>query len=211
MKYKISFLFALFLILILYISVCRNLGKWLVKSGRQVKGDAIVVLMGSIPDRVLQAADMYHQGLAGKVIMVETGKPENDRILEERGASILSNTGQSLNAMISLGIPADSIIILGKGASSTQMEASVIRDYVIQTPRTDTLILVTSSFHTRRASMIFNSAFRKAGRKVYISASPSKYSYFTGDEWWKSKEGIEIVLLELLKISNFILFERSKL
>jgi uncharacterized SAM-binding protein YcdF (DUF218 family) len=211
MKYRISFLLAVSIIIVLYIAGCRNVGKWLVKSDKNVKGDAMVVLVGSISDRVLQAADLYQEGLADKIIMVETGKTENDKILEERGTFILSKTGQSLKAEISLGIPADSIIVLGSGASSTQMEASVIRDYVIQTPNIDTLILVTSSFHTRRASMIFKSAFRKAGREVYISTSASKYSSFTGDEWWNSKEGIETVLLELLKISNFILFEQSKL
>lgn len=211
MKYRISFLLALMIIIILYISACRNVGKWLVKSDKNPEGDVMVVLMGSISDRVLQAADLYQEGRADKVIMVETGKPEVASILEERGTSILSKTGQSLKAGISLGIPADSIIVLGSGSSSTQMEASVIRDYVIQTPSIDTLILVTSSFHTRRASMIFKSAFRKAGREVYISTSPSKYSSFEGDAWWKSKEGIETVLLELLKISNFILFEKSKL
>ncbi len=211
MKCKITFIVAFFIIIVSYITACRNAGNWLVKKDEPVNADAIVVLMGSIPDRVLQAADLYHQGLAGKVLMVETGQADTDKVLEERGTFIMSKTRLSKNAEISLGIPADSIIILQGGANSTQMEATIIRDYIRRISDIDTLLLVSSSFHTHRASMIFKTAFRKAGMHIDIFSIPSKYSSFNSDEWWKSKEGIETVMIEYLKMANFILFEKRKL
>lgn len=173
--------------------------------------DAIIILMGSITDRALEAADLYNEDLAREIIMVETANPEYDKVLEQRGAYVLSKTKQTHKAEIMLGIPAVSIIILPGGASSTQMEAIIIREYIKQKPGMDTLLLVTSSYHTRRASMIFKSAFKKSEMPICIATIPSKYSSFNIDGWWKSKEGIETVFIEFLKITNFILFEKRKL
>ena len=204
---KISRLAILCAIIIVYVSACHRAGSWLVKADEPAHADAIVILMGSIADRVLQAADLYRQGLARKVIIVEASMGAYIT-LEGQGAHIISNTEQSLNASVVLGIPADSIIIVPGGATSTQMEAMIIREYLIKQSSIDTLLLVSSAFHTRRASMIFKSAFRKAGMSVYIVCSPSAYTNFNAEKWWRNKEGIQTVLLEYLKLFNFVLFER---
>jgi len=58
MKRKI-FLFVFFLLLALfYIVGCANAGNWLVKNDEVMHADAMVILMGSIADRVLQAGDL---------------------------------------------------------------------------------------------------------------------------------------------------------
>jgi uncharacterized SAM-binding protein YcdF (DUF218 family) len=80
--------------------------------------------------------------------------------LEARGAHIISNTSHVLNALVTLKILADSIIILSGDATSTQMEAMIIGLYLADNQGNDTLLLVTSATHTRRASMIFKTAFR---------------------------------------------------
>jgi len=211
MKSTIYIFGVLFIIIILYVGTSRFAGVWLVKEDRLVNADAIVILMGGISsERVLQAADIYSKGLAGKVIIVEESMGSS-KALQARGAHILSNSEQVLNAFISLGIPADSIILLAGDATSTQIEATMIREYLANKSEVDTLILVSSSFHTRRASMIFRSAFRIAGRPVKILCSPNVYTDFDAKKWWKSKEGIQTVLFEYIKIANFILFERKEL
>jgi len=211
MRLRIIYIGTLLILIILYIGGCRNAGNWLVKKDKPLHADAMVVLMGSIPDRVLQAADIYNEGLTQKVIMVEAGQSGNERELKERGAKVSNRTRQSRKIEISLGIPADSIVILPGGATSTQMEAIIVREYIKQEPGLDTLLLVTSSYHTRRASMIFRSAFSKAGIPVHIIFIPSKYSNFNGDNWWKSKDAIEIIFMEYIKIVNFIVLEKWKL
>jgi uncharacterized SAM-binding protein YcdF (DUF218 family) len=207
MKSRICFYGSLIVIIILFIAGCRKAGQWLVKEDELLHANAMVILMGSISDRVLQAADLYNQKVADKVIIVEESMGAY-RVLEEKGVHLLSNSRQVLNAIVILGISADSIIILPGDATSTKMEAMIIKEYVAENPNIDTLLIVTSSDHTRRASMIFKSAFRDAGKKVYISCSPSSYTNFDAKRWWKNKEDIQTVFMEYIKIVNFLLFER---
>lgn len=191
----------------LLVTTCNRAGTWLVKQDAPVHADAMVVLMGSIGDRVLQAADLYQQKLAGKLIIVEENMSAYSA-LEARGAHIVSNSTQARGAAIALGIPADSIEILPGNARSTQQEALIIRDYLRNQSGIDTLLLVTSSPHTRRSSIIFTTAFNKAGLPVVVSCSPSLYTHYTGKGWWKHKEEIQAVLSEYIKLVNFWLFDR---
>lgn len=194
----------------LLLIVMRNAGTYLVKPGPPHKADAMVLLMGSIPDRILQAADLYKSGLAKKLIIVHENMGAY-RELQARGVTIISSTQQCRDAAITLGIPADSIIILPGDAQSTQDEAVIVREYLRTQPGIDTLTLVSSSDHTRRSSMIFAKAFKKRGMPVVVYCSPSKYTNYTGIGWWKNKEGIQTVMMEYLKIGNFWMFDIHKL
>jgi uncharacterized SAM-binding protein YcdF (DUF218 family) len=199
------------LLLIVCLGIFRKAGSWLVKEDQPVHADAIVILMGSISDRVLWAVDIHHAGLASKVIMVETNPPNSDKVVYEEETLGISNTMESRNELVSMGVPADSISIIPGGATSTQMEATLIRAYLKSNTDIDTFLLVSSAEHLRRASMIFNSAFRADGMPVRVICSPSKYTNFNAAKWWSSKQGIQTVVLEYLKMVNFLLFEQKKL
>jgi uncharacterized SAM-binding protein YcdF (DUF218 family) len=210
LKSRIYFFGFFMIITILYISGCRRAGNWLVKEDVPAHADAMVILMGNIPDRVLQSADLYNEGRAGRVMIVH----ENIgpfRTLEARGVFIISTTDQARNACIDLGIPADSITILPGDARSTLEEAIVIRNYVSDKTTIDTLLLVSSAPHMRRASMIFKAALKDSKKTVYIGCSPSAYTNFNADMWWRSKEDIQAVLSEFVKIGSFVLFEKRKM
>ena len=204
------FIIVLIVIFIGLFMLFKNAGSYLVKSDPPNSADAMVILMGSIPDRVLQAADIYKDGLAGKLIIVKESMGKF-RELETRGVQIISSTKQCRDACITLGIPAESIIILPGDALSTQEEATIVRQYLKTQPSIDSITLVTSPDHTRRASMIFERAFKKQRMPVVVLCSPSKYTGYTGKGWWKNKEGIQTVVMEYLKMGNFWMIERSKL
>ena len=190
--------------------IMRNAGTWLVKKDIPNHSDAIVMLMGSIPDRVLETLDTYKAGLSDRIILVEESMGAY-RELEKRGVQMISNTVQCSTALVKLGVTADHITGLPGDARSTQQEATIIREYLKTQPGIDTITLVTSADHTRRASMIFEKAFRKQGMSIVVQSSPSKYSSYTGIGWWKNKEGIQTVLMEYIKMGNFWFFERRRL
>ena len=180
------------------------------KKDLPVHADAMVLLMGSFPDRVLQAVDLYKKGIAGRLIIVEESMGPFSK-LESRGAEIISNSEQARNSCVALGIPADSIKVLPGEARDTKTEAIVVRNYLEGNAAIDTLLLVSSPPHMRRASMIFKAAFRDAEYPVYIGCSPSAYSNFNAGRWWRRKEDVQEVLTEFGKILNFILLERKKM
>lgn len=172
--------------------------------------DAIVILMGNFPERVMEAVDLYSEGCASRIILVQEGMGPY-KLLESRGADILSTTEQAHNSAVALGIPKDSITVLPGDARSTMNEAIIISDYLIGRPAIDTIILVSSPSHMRRASMIFRSAIKTKGLSVYIGCSPSKYSGFQTDKWWRRKEDIQAVLSEFVKIGSFLCIEKKEL
>jgi uncharacterized SAM-binding protein YcdF (DUF218 family) len=207
---KIVFFILLVFISAVYIGGCRRAGTWLVTENVPPQADAMVLLMGSLPDRVLQAADLYNEGRTGKIIIVtEYMGPYG--MLSDRGVEILSFSTQARNSLIALKVPADSITMLTGEARSTMTEARVVRDYLLQHPAIESMIIVSSPSHMRRASMIFRSALKYYGMPVSVGCSPSVYSGFNPQKWWKRKEDIQTVMTEYLKITSFVLFEKRGL
>lgn len=209
---KISLIFFMLfsLILTFYVIGCRRAGLWLVKEEVPAHAHAMILLMGTYPERVLQAADLYQEGVADNLIIVyESMGPY--QVLEARGASLIRTTEQARDAAIALGIPDSCITMLPGDARSTLDEALAVSEYMTGKPGLDTLLLVSSPAHMRRAYMIFRAVLKDAGINTYIGTSPSEYSSFNPHHWWKRREDIQAVLSEWVKIVSFVIFERGKI
>jgi uncharacterized SAM-binding protein YcdF (DUF218 family) len=209
-KRRIYILGIVVLILLLAVGSCRKAGTRLVKENTPEHADAMVMLMGSTAVRTLHTADLYTQDISTKVWIVESSMGTY-KALEDRGVYLISRTTQANNALIGLGVPADSILILPGDAESTMMEAQIVRKHLETQTGIDTLLLVSSSEHTRRAYKIFKAANSSLDKAPVLCCSPSTYTDFNAEQWWRSKEDIQKVLEEYLKLLNFALFERGKL
>jgi len=208
---KTTFLLVLVALSAAYIGGCRRAGTWLVKESVPSHADALVLLMGNFTDRVLKTADLYRSGIADRVIIAEESMG-GYKGLTDRGVKIISHTSQAVRSLVALGVPADSITILRGDARSTLDEAVIVRDYIGTNPGLDTLILVSSPYHLRRSSVIFGKAFKEAGLTVFTGTSGSgTYTGFDADRWWRSKEDIQHVLTEVIKIGSFVTVEGRRL
>jgi len=210
MRSKIILISLFLAMIIICVSACRNAGRWLIKKDDPVRADGIILLMGSFPDRVLEVSDLYAQGLSDHVIFVKESMKAY-KILEKKGVKIYSTSEQVSDILVALGIPAENIHALPGDATSTLMEAMVIREYLKNQTEYDTLLLVSSASHTRRASMIFESVMLKAGIMVHIVSIPSNYTGFNADYWWRNSEDIQMVIIEYLKIADFFLTGKKKI
>ena len=210
--FRRSTLFLVFLLVlaIAYIGGCRRAGTWLAKEDVPDHADAIILLVGNFPERVLQVYDTWESGQADRIIIVEEGMGAF-AALESRGASIVSNSEQAVGSLVSLGIPRDSIILLPGNARSTLDEAYAVGKYLAGNNEADTLILVSSPAHMRRAHMIFSWTLRAMDKPVVIGCKPSSYSSFNGVNWWRRKEDIQTVFAEYIKIASFMLIEKHKI
>src|SRR5207302_10792435 len=74
--------------------------------------DAIVVLAGSIPTRVLEAGDLYRSGLAPRVVITRERLLRGDAALRARGVRLPESDELTLAALEQLGVPARAIIRL---------------------------------------------------------------------------------------------------
>src|SRR5690348_5954940 len=53
-----------------------RVGTWLVREDSPRPSNAIVVLSGAMPERALEAAELYHQGLAPEVWITQPNQPK---------------------------------------------------------------------------------------------------------------------------------------
>lgn len=184
-----------------------NLGKRLVYAQQLKQADLIFILMGSIPDRALQASDIYRQGYAKHILFANEQQFGAEK-LKQYGIELETTASIIKRTLVKLGVDEEQIEVLPNIATSTQDEAILLRHYLAQHPDIKNVILVTSSYHTRRASIIFTKALKKANLKVTILVSENPYSDFKPIKWWTDRGSSYMVLLEHLKLLNFYFREQ---
>jgi uncharacterized SAM-binding protein YcdF (DUF218 family) len=188
--------------------IAYNLGNILEESEEPEKSDAIVVLMGSMPDRILEAVDLYNKGYSNKIIIVE----EYASILLKQ-KDIKTPVGARINKSIAIekGVNAEDILILDGSTQSTQDEAVSIRDYLKKNSDIHSIILVTSKYHSFRSKKIFVKALNALETDVKVISIPTQYDKFNTKQWWKNREDIEKVISETFKLLNFYTIDQFKL
>lgn len=184
-----------------------NLGQWLVVMDELQESDMIVVLMGSVYDRILEAADLYDEGYSDRIVLINSYITAKDIIIN-RGIKVYGDTLLSKMAAIDLGIPGEDVLILEGNSRSTQDEALTIREYIGNNREIESIILVTSKYHSGRAKKIFKKALSVLDREIDIYSSPSKYDPSNVNQWWRNREDFKWVVLEYLKLVNFYFWEQ---
>lgn len=203
-KYRLLLIFVLILLPLVSLPIIfiPRAGHFLVSQDALQKSDIIVVLMGSIPDRILEAADLYHQGYAKEIIMVETYMVGHTALVK-RGVIVPDQAKLSKLAAVELGVPEKKITIIAGESRSTRDEARYIKDYLQKHLEINTVTLVTSKYHSTRARKIFVQALGSLEHDITLISHPSKYDTFNPDAWWQDREDAISVLLEYLKLIDF--------
>ena len=208
-KHK-KLMYGVIAVVILVVLSFPRLGGWLVAEDEIAKSDIIVVLMGSIPDRVLEAADIYSEGYSDELVMVNSHMVGYDDLLE-RGVEIPGHAQVTHMAADSLGVNTEDVTILPGEAKSTQDEAVIIREYLREHEEINSMILVTSKYHSSRSKKILTKALDDLDREINVISRPSKYDNFDSDNWWKEREDIARVVTEYLKYINYYVREQFQL
>lgn len=179
----------------------------MVREDKLGRADFIVVLMGSGPDRIMEAVDLYKTGYGKKIIMVVNHR-RGDELLESRNVSIPSDPDLNKSVGVQLGVPTGSIIILPYGADSTCDEARCIKRYLQAHPELNSMIVVSSRYHTRRAGIIFERTLNAGNNQFKVAICPTRYDTFDEKDWWKSREDVEQVMAEYIKLIMLYTFDR---
>jgi len=190
----------LLLTFILLISIgsyaLREAGRWLAinPSGNNVSPqyDAIILLCGEREGRIEKTFAAYQDNLAPRIIV--SGGP-----IYASGKSEAEFVGEEL---VKRGVPREAILI-EPNSKSTWENALFCRDLIIN-KKFHAALVVTSNYHMRRASAIFDAVFHRAGIKVGYLSAPS--GRFNACQWWTSPSSIALVFKEYAKIIyNFCL------
>ena len=166
--------------------------------------DAIVVLAGSIPSRVLEASDLYRAGVAPRVVVTRERLARGESGLRARGVHLPESDELTISALEQLGIPRHAIVRLRRRTRSTESEGQTVARYACS-HRLRRLVIVTSRAHTRRARLIYR---RALGDVVAVAVRPSRYDVFSPTRWWHVRRDAKIVLYEYERLLHHWLRER---
>jgi uncharacterized SAM-binding protein YcdF (DUF218 family) len=155
-----------------------------VTSPKCAPADVIIAISGGDTHaRTAEAVKLYKAGWAPKLIF--------------SGAALDSNGPSNAEAMktqaVNNGVPATDII-LDKTATDTAQNAT--GTLALLDNRDKRVILVTSPYHQRRASVEFQHAF---GTDIDIVNHPTPNDRNWGPHWWMTASGWAIALTETIK------------
>jgi uncharacterized SAM-binding protein YcdF (DUF218 family) len=187
-----------------------SLGNYLVAEDEPQQSDIIVLLMGSGPDRMLGAVDLYHAEYADEILMVRNMVRGYDLVVSQ-GVKIPHDTDIAKEVAVQLGVSEEKITVLPGDALSTQDEAIAVREYLKTEPDIDSLIIVTSKSHSGRAKKIFVKAMTSLERDFRIISCPTNYDDFNAEKWWQNREDLKHGVLEYLKLMHFYVKEQFEL
>jgi uncharacterized SAM-binding protein YcdF (DUF218 family) len=170
------------------VSVFFGIGKWLVVQDPLSRADVIVVLSGRLPERAVEAAQIYHSGYAAEVWVSAPLSPQ-----EELKAMKIFFVGEDFyneKVLMAKGVPPDAIQILGPPTANTEEEVRKISGN-LRSRNFHTAIVVTSKAHTRRVRTIWHKLLGSDQKVIVRFADGDPYD---GAHWWRrTHDGLDVV------------------
>ena len=165
-------------------SILSGIGSFLVQAESPCHASLIVVLGGDwYGNRILKAAQLVGEGYAPHVLV--SGQGSLYRYHESDVA---------VDFAVQHGYAEAIFDKLRYPALSTRDEVlAIVRE--LRTRKIDSVDLVTSDYHTRRAGRIFHQIAPEI--HACVVAAPDKY--FRPDSWWQNRQASKTLFMEYLK------------
>lgn len=149
------------------------------------------ILSGGAFDRGIKAANLFHDGEVAHLVCTGGNQSSDIKAL---GIDALESDLTKLQ-LVKLGVPEEAITVIKKGTSTFE-EAELILVFC-KMQHLDSILVISSKFHTRRVHQVFTKTFDEEGISVSIQgASSSNYDELN---WWKSEAGLIALNNEYLK------------
>lgn len=180
------------LLLLIFTAVAGpRLGAWLVVEDPLVKADGIYVLGGTMYERPLEARDLYTDGWAPTIVLVQQIADWGERWLTDHDIKVTTELEVQIELLERMGVPRDAIAFV-KPMGSTADEAVALRA-LMNERGWSSVIVVTSKQHTRRAGM---SMRRVLGGDKKVIVRASRYDRSNVDRWWANRATLRFTLFE---------------
>jgi len=179
-------------------SALSALGRWLVVADPIDKASAIVVHVGRMPFRAMEAATLYNQGWAPEVWVTQENRHEMEAALLRLAIQPPRDHEYSREVLLRSGVPLSAIRILDPPIQNTRQEVDLIAGELRKVGG-DRVILVTSKPHTRRV---------RATWWARVGGSPEAIVRYTAEEgydpahWWHRTADALAVTREVFGLAN---------
>jgi len=179
-----------------------NAGRWLSPETPLTHADAIFVLAGTVAERPLEAADLYREGYAPRILVTRDTPERAETIAASRGARVPARADMNREILVELGIPPTALIIPDRLHDNTASEAATLREVAVK-EGWRRVIVVTSVYHLRRAAIVCRRQLRGTGIEVVLRAS--RYDQAQPERWWTRRSDIRWVASELPEVLAYSL------
>jgi uncharacterized SAM-binding protein YcdF (DUF218 family) len=155
---------------------------WIVEDPLE-KADALMVLSDDnfYADRATRAAELFREGIAP--VVVASGR----RLRPHAGIAELME-----HDLVERGVPKDRILRFAHDADSTREEAEALAKFATSR-KWRKVIVVTSSYHTRRARYIFRRVFPQ---DVETRVASARDGDFDPQRWWEKRKSTKELMRE---------------
>jgi hypothetical protein len=157
--------------------------------------DAIAIAVDAFSEGALEAADLTKGGIASRVLVFTVGYPTAGRNGGTRAVGLGRRAERVLSALRALNVTNVERIPTPVTGTTDSIPALLrwCRQHQVRS-----VILVTNADHSRRVRQVIARNVDDAGVTVYVR--PSRYSEFSPDSWWRTRDGIVRFASEFSKL-----------
>ena len=162
------------------------------------RADAIVVMSGSSTyvERADRAAQLYREGRAPLILLTNDHLISGWDKVQERNPFFYELAARELQKR---GVPPEKIQIINDSGYGTYEESLGVREYATE-HKIKSLLVVTSSYHTRRAFWSMRLACEGSGIELCVDSPPPGWQTPTEWSWWRHRWGWRVVAGEYGKM-----------
>jgi len=173
-----------------------GVGRWLVVEDPLEKAQAIVVLSGALPLRAIEAAKLFREGYAPEVWLTYSAEPGDT--LRAMDIPFVGEDFYNSRILVHEGVPENAIHIIQRPIENTADEMTVILAALAR-EKNQTVIIVTTKAHTRRARLLWRKLSGGRGRAIVRAATEDP---FDPAHWWRNTTDALDVVREVLGLLN---------
>lgn len=161
------------------------IGLYLNVSEEPIAADVIVVISGGdTPARAQRGIALYEQGFAP--LLIFSGRNIDPRFNDAVYMAALAREA---------GVPEGAILI--EDQATTTLQNAEESERILQTVGADSILLVTSPYHLRRAALTFE---RVLGPEIAVHPVAAVDQDWSKRRWWASWQGVSLSLQEMSRL-----------
>lgn len=166
------------------------------------KADVIAVLGGSANyrERAHEAARLLLDGRAQRIVITNDNQRGPWSSADQRNLFFYE---RAFDEIESAGVPAAEIEVLMTPVGGTHEEAELVKQYAVE-HRLNSVLIVTSVYHSRRALWTFSRVFRDTGIQVGLTAARPGTDSPPPAIWWLTVRGWRLVPAEYVKMIYYV-------